>query len=306
LSNSAGAQVYPTGPVKIVVPFPGGGPLDFVSRLLADRLAITLKQPFVVENRPGAAGNIGTEAVARAAPNGQTLLVVLDTPLTVNPWLYKKLAFDPERDFIPISIAAGFYQMLVVHPSVPAISLQQFVEYARRQPITYGSGGASGSPGHLTMEYLRQQTGFDAVHVPYRGNAQVVTDLIGGQVQSGFVATPGVVQHVKDHKLRGLAVSGTRRSSIAPDVPTVAESGYPGFDVAFFIVMLAPAGTPQPLRAILEKEVRQALAPAEIQARLRAQDLEPIASTGEEASARLKGTAARWRELIKAANIQPE
>jgi tripartite-type tricarboxylate transporter receptor subunit TctC len=306
LPEGAGAQSYPSGPVKIVVPFPGGGPLDFVTRLVADRLAASLKQPFIVDNRPGAGGNIGTEAVAKAAANGQTLLMVLDTPLTVNPWLYKKLPFDPERDFIPISIAAGFYQMLVVHPSVPVSSLREFVDFAKRQRIIYGSGGAAGSPGHLTMEYFRQQTGFDAVHVPYRGNAQVVTDLIGGQVQAGFVATPGVVQHVRDGKLKGLAVSGTQRSPLAPDVPTVSESGYPGFDVGFYIVMLAPAATPKSIRALLEQEVRQALAPAEIQARLRAQELEPIASSSEEAGVRLKTTAARWRDVIKAANIQPE
>jgi tripartite-type tricarboxylate transporter receptor subunit TctC len=306
LPESAGAQSYPAGPVKIVVPFPGGGPLDFVSRLLAERLAASLKQPFVVDNRPGAAGNIGTEAVAKAAPDGQTLLVVLDTPLTVNPWLYKKLPFDPERDFSPISIAAGFYQMLVVHPSVPVSSLREFVDYAKKQRITYGSGGASGRPGHLTMEYFRQQTGFDAVHVSYRGNAQVVTDLIGGQVQAGFVATPGVVQHVRDGKLKGLAVSGSERSPLAPDVPTVSESGYPGFDVGFYIAMLAPKDTPQPIRALLEREVRQALAIPEVKGRLRAQELEPIASTSDEATARLKATAARWRDVIKAAKIQPE
>ncbi len=304
--DRASAQTYPGGPVRMVVPFPSGGPLDFVSRLLAERLTIGFKQPFIVDNRPGAAGNIGAEAVAKAAPNGQTLLVVIDTPLTVNPWLYKKLPFDPENDFIPISIAAGFYQMLVVHPSVPVRSLQEFVDFAKRQSITYGSGGAVGSPGHLTMEYFRQQTGFDAVHVPYRGNAPVVTDLIGGQVLAGFVATPGVIQHVKDGRLKGLAVSGVHRSRLAPDVPTVAESGYPLFDVGFYIVVLAPVGTPRPIRTALEHEVRQALASEEIKARLRGQELEPIASSSAEAEARLKATAIRWRDVIRAANIQPE
>ena len=306
LPEGATAQTYPAGPVKIVVPFPGGGPLDFVTRLVADRLAATLKQPFIVDNRPGAGGNIGTEAVAKATANGQTLLMVLDTPLTVNPWLYKNLPFNPERDFSPISIAAGFYQMLVVPPLVPVSSLREFVDFAKRQRIVYGSGGATGSPGHLTMEYFRQLAGFDAVHVPYRGNAQVVTDLISGQVQAGFVAMPGVVQHVRDGKLKGLAVSGTKRSPLAPDVPTVSESGYRGFDVGFYIVMLAPAATPKSIRALLEHEVRQALEPAEIQARLRAQQLEPIASSSEEARVRLETTAARWRDVIKAANIQPQ
>jgi tripartite-type tricarboxylate transporter receptor subunit TctC len=304
--DGAGAQSYPAGPVRIVVPFPSGGPLDIVTRLLADRLAASFKQPFIVDNRPGAGGNIGTEAVAKAVPNGQTLLMVLETPLTVNPWLYKRLPFDPVHDFSPISIAVGFSQMLVAHPSVPVRSLPEFVDFARTQGITYGSGGGVGSPGHLTMEYFRQQAGFNAVHVPYRGNAPVVTDLIGGQVQAGFVASPSVVQHVKDGKLKGLAVSGMQRSSFVPEVPTVSESGYPQFDVGFYIAMLAPSATPQPIRALLENEVRRALGPPEVQARLRAQELEPIASTSGEAKDRLSAAAARWRGVIRAAHIEPE
>jgi tripartite-type tricarboxylate transporter receptor subunit TctC len=300
------AQNYPTGTVKIVVPFPAGGPLDFTARLLADRLSAQLKQPFIIENRPGAAGNIGAEAVARAATDGSTLLFVLDTTLTVSPALYSKLPFDPERDFAPISIVAGFSTMLVVHPSVPAKSLAEFVAFAKERPITYGSGGGSGNPGHLTMEYFRLQAGFPATHVPYRGNAQVVTDLVGGQVQAGFVATPGVLPHVREGRLNALAVSTALRTRGAAQVPTAAESGYPGFDVAFYLVMLAPAGTPEPVRALLEREVRELLQSADVQARLRAQELEPIASTGAEAKLQLKAISERWRGLIRAADIRPD
>lgn len=181
-SAAAVAQGYPSRAVRIVVPFPAGGPLDFTARLLADKLSVSMKQPFVVENRPGAAGNLGADAVAKAAPDGYTLLLVLDTPLTVNPWLYARLAFDPVRDFAPISTVASFSLTLVVNPSVPVNSVAEFVAYAKtrkEKPLLYGSGGGPGNPGHLAMEYFRMQAGFEGVHVPYKGNSEVVMGLIG-------------------------------------------------------------------------------------------------------------------------------
>jgi tripartite-type tricarboxylate transporter receptor subunit TctC len=298
------AQNYPATVVKIVVPFPGGGPLDFTARLLADKLAARLKQPFIVENRPGASGNIGTEAAARAAPDGYTLLFVLDTPVTVHPALYKKLPFDPERDLTPISIVASFSQMLVVHPSVAARSVAEFVALAKERPITYGSGGGRGDPGHLTMEYFRLQAGFEGTHVPYKGNTQVVTDLVSGQVQAGFVATPGVLQHAKEGRLKGLAVSSAHRTPGALDIPTIAESGYPGFEVGFYQVMLAPAGVRDSVARLLEREVQEAMNSPDVRARLRAQELSPIGSTMAEAKTQLKAIAQRWREVITAAHIQ--
>ncbi len=301
------AQSYPSKPVKIVVPFPAGGPLDFTARLLADKLAASMKQPFMVENRPGGSGNIGTDAVAKAAADGYTLLLVLDTPLTINPWLYAKLAFDPVQDFTPISTVASFSLTLVVHPSVPVNSVAEFVAYAKAlkdRPPIYGSGGGRGDPGHLTMEYFRMQAGFEGVHVPYKGNAEVVMGLVGGQIQAGFLATPGVLQNVRDGRLKALAISSPRRTPLAPDVPTIAESGYPGFDVGFYQMMLAPAGIPEPIRARLEREVQHALQSPDLPARLRAQALEPIVSTGAETSAVLKAAAERWRIVIKTANIR--
>ena len=302
--KSALAQSYPTRTVKIVVPFPAGGPLDFTARLLAEKLSDSLKQPFIVENRPGGAGNIGTEAVAKADPDGYTLLLVLDTALTVNPALYKNLKFDPDLDLVPITIVAGFYQMLVVHPSVPVNSVAEFVTFAKQKSVTYGSGGGKGNPGHLTMEYFRVQAGLDLVHVPYKGNPQVVTDLVAGHVQAGFVATPGVVQLAKDGKLKGLAVSGSRRTPLAPDVPTMAESGYRDFAIGFYQVMLAPKGIPESIRKALEREVRQALRIPEIEERLRSQDLELIANSGLEARALLHAVTEKWRQLIQVANIK--
>jgi tripartite-type tricarboxylate transporter receptor subunit TctC len=290
--------------VKLIVPFPAGGPLDSAARLLAERLAGNLKQPFIIENRPGLAGNVGTDAVAKAAPDGYMLLVVLDTPLTVSPALYTKLPYDPERDLVPISLIATFSQMLVVHPTVSANTLAEFVALAKTGSLTYGSGGARGNPGHLAMESLRMRTGFDLVHVAYKGNPQVVADLVGGHVQAGFLATPGVVGLVRDGKLKGLAVSSARRAPGAPDVPTVAEAGYQGFDIGFSMVMLAPAKTPASIRAVLENEVVQAVKSPDIQKRLRSQELEPRGTSGAEAASWLKTAAAKWKSVIQTAKIQ--
>ena len=304
--GAASAQNYPSRPVRIVVPFPPGGPLDFTARMLADRLAGKLKQAFVVENRAGASGNIGTDAVAKAEPDGYTLLFVLDNPLTVHPALYPKLAFDPVRDFEPISVAASFSMTLVVHPSVPATSPAEFIAYARKleQPLLYGSGGGRGDPGHLTMEFFRARAGFAGVHVPYKGNAEVVMGLAGGQIQSGFLATSNVLPLAREGKLKALAVSTPERAPYAPELPTIAESGFPGFTVGFYQVMLAPKGVPGPVRALLEDEVRQALQSPDLQAKLRAQALGPIGSTGAEAAALLKSASERWRGVIKTSNIR--
>jgi tripartite-type tricarboxylate transporter receptor subunit TctC len=307
LPTLAVAQAYPSRVVKIIVPFPAGGPLDSTARLLADKLAGSTKQPFVVENRPGGAGNLGTDAVAKAAADGYMLLLVLDTPLTVNPWLYTKLPFDPVRDFTPISTVASFPLSLVVHPSVPVNSVAEFVAYAKtrkEKPLLYGSGGGPGNPGHLAMEYFRLQAGFDAVHVPYKGNAEVVMGLVSGQIEAGFLATPGVLPSVRDGRLKALAVSSPRRMLIAADVPTVAESGYPGFEVGFYQVMLAPAGIPESVRSMLERELQDILQSAELRERLRVQALEPIASTGAETGALLKRVSTQWQTVVRTANIR--
>jgi tripartite-type tricarboxylate transporter receptor subunit TctC len=309
LGTSAHAQSYPSRPVRIVVPFPPGGPLDLTTRLVAEKLTVSLKQPFVVENRPGAAGNIGTASVAKASGDGYTLLLVLDTPLTVNPWLYAKLPFEPVQDFAPISTVASFSLMLVAHPSMTVNTVSEFVAHARARkdrPLIYGSGGAPGSPGHLAMEYLRMQAGFTGVHVPHKGNAEVVISLVGGQVESGFLATPGVLQNVRDGRLKAFAVSSPRRTPLAPDVPTMAESGFSGFEVRFFLMMLAPASTPESIRAVLEREVQTAMQSPDVREKLRVQDLEPIGSTGAETKDLIKATGERWRSVIKSANIRAD
>lgn len=300
------AQTWPERSVKMIVPFPAGGPLDGTARLLAERLAENLKQPFVIENRAGVAGNVGTEAVAKAAPDGYTLLVGLDTPVTVNPALYGKLTFNPDTDLAPMSIIASFTQMLVIHPSVDANSLAEFVALTKRNSLTYGSGGARGNPGHLTMEALRLLAGFQLVHVTYKGNPQVVADLVGGHIQAGFLASPSVIELVKDGKLRALAVSGKHRERAAPNVPTVAESGYADFDISFYQVMLAPAGLSETVRERIEREVQRVVKSADFQARLVAQGLTPIGSNGAEAADWLKAAARHWKAVIETSNIRPE
>ena len=306
-STITNADNYPSRPVKIIVPFPPGGPSDFSARLLADKLAASLKQPFIVENRPGASGNIGTDAVAKAEPDGYTLLLVPETPLTVNPGLYPKLAFDPVKDFATISIAASFSLMLVVHPSVPVTSVAEFVAYAKslkEKPLLYGSGGGRGDPGHLTMEYFRQQAGFEAVHVPYKGNAEVVMGLVGGQIQAGFLATPGVLQLAQEGRLKALAVSSQQRAALAPQIPTIEESGYPTFEVGFYQVMSAPKGVPEPIRALLEREVQQAMQIPDVRSCFRAQSMDPIGNAGIEAQAMLTSAAERWQRVIKTSKIK--
>jgi tripartite-type tricarboxylate transporter receptor subunit TctC len=295
-------DAYPSRAITIVVPFPAGGPLDFVARAVGDKLSGSLKQPVIVENRTGAAGNLGTAAAAQSAPDGYTLLVILDSTLTVNPFLYKDLPFDPAKSFQPISLLTNSRQMLVVHPSVPVHSLGEFVAYAKQKPVTYAHAGY-GSPGHLAMEYFSLRAGFKADAVPYKGNAPLVTDLLGGQVQAGFVSSAGVINHVRAGKLRGLAISASTRSPLAPDIPTVAESGYPDFKVDTYFVMMAPARVPERIAALLESEVRKALKDPDLQAKIRAQDLDPIGSDAADARAKIADETKLWGGVVKAAQM---
>ncbi len=299
------AETYPSRPVKIVVAFPAGGPLDLIARLMAQKLTASLTQPFVIENRAGAGGNIGDGDVAKAAPDGYTLLVTLGTALSVNPLLYTHMTFDPQKDLRPISILARDSQMLVVHPSVPVNSVAEFVTVAKQQPVTYAHAGF-GSPGHLTMEYFALKAGFRAIGVPYKGNAPLVTDLLGGQIKTGFVATAGVLQHVRAGRLKGLAISSMARSVLAPNVPTIAESGYPGFKVDTDFMLLAPAGIPEPIAALLEREARQALQAPDVREKITAQNTEVIGSTGVEADARIKEESELWKGVVKAAGMHAE
>jgi tripartite-type tricarboxylate transporter receptor subunit TctC len=307
-SQNAVAQSYPNRAVKLVAPFVAGSPLDIIARAVGDKMSTRLGQPFVIENRPGAGGNIGTDLVAKAAPDGYTLGHVLSTVLTVNPSLYSKLPFDPDKDLRPLSIVTTTGQMLVVHPSVPVHSVAEFVTYAkaasaRKEPIAYASGG-NGTPGHFSMEYFRLHAGFDAVHVPYRGNTPMVVDLVAGQVKAGFIGTSGIMDHVRAGRLRGLGVSHSRRAPLAPDVPTIAESGFPGFGVETFQVLLGPAGLPDAIAAILERETQAALKHVDVVERLRLMDTSPVGITGPQVLARIKADRETWSKVVAAANMR--
>lgn len=301
----ARAEGYPSRIVKIVVPFPAGGPVDLAARLLADSLSVSLKQPFFVENRLGASGIIGAEAVARSDPDGHTILMTIDTPLTTSKALDKALPFDPELDFDPISIVASFSQMMVVHPAVPVQSVADFVRFAKEHHANYGSGGISG-PSHLSMEYFRAKAGLELLHIPYKGNPQVLSDLIGGQIQSGFLATPSVVELVREGKLKGLAVSGSKRTLAAPDIPTMVEVGFPEFNIQSFLVVLVPAKTSQNIKDILERETLNALKKADVRRSLRQQSLDVVGSNSVDAKSQLHEAAVRWKTLIHDTNIQLE
>jgi len=297
------AQSYPQRPVKIITAGLPGTPFDLVARALADQLSPKLKQTFLVETRPGAAGNVGAELVAKAPADGHTLLAALGTTFTVNPSLYKKPPFDPLADFRFIAIMATTSTMLVVHPSIPVNSVAEFVAYAKNEPVAYAHGG-NGTPGHLTMEYFRLLAGFQTMPVPYRGNPQLVIDLVAGQIKFGFVSTAGVVQHVREGRLKGLAISTRKRSPLAPELPTIAESGYPEFEFESFHVLAAPAGIPESVAALLEREVLHVLASPELQEKYRAQDIEIAPMPGAQATARIKSDFEKWAKVVKAAGMQ--
>ena len=303
LTAQTSAQDYPSKPIRMIVPFSAGGPLDFMARAIGDKLTASLKQNILVENRTGAAGNIGTDLVAKAAPDGYTLLMALSSTLTVNPSLYKSMPFDPQRDLRPISILTSNRQMLVVHPSVPVNSVKEFVAAARKEPMSYAHAG-HGSPGHLVMEYFRLKADFKANPVPYKGNAPLVNDLVAGHIKAGFVASAGVLPHVKAGRLKALAISSASRTDLAPDVPTIAESGYPGFNVETYFVLMAPAGVPDAIVTLLEREANKALKAPDLQARMRQIDLVPIGTTGAEAEARIKADRELWAGVVKAANLR--
>lgn len=304
-ASAAGAQDFPQRPIKIIVDRPAGVPHDLLTRALAENLSARLGQTIVVENRPGAGGNIAAEYVARSAPDGYTLLVALDTTLTVNPTLYKNIQVDPRTALRPLSIMAQNSNMLVVHPSVPINSVAEFVAYARKNSITYGHGG-NGSPGHLTMEYFRMIAGFTTVPVPYRGNTQVVVDLLSSQIKFGFIATGGVIKHVRAGRLKALAISGSRRIEAAPEIPTIAESGYPGFEVEVSYVILAPAGVPAPIAQKLETEIRTALQSPGIKSHFQPLNIEIIATSAAEAEARINAEKATWAKVIEATGMRAD
>lgn len=309
LSAIAGAQDaardYPTKPIRFLVPYPPAGGTDIVARTLTEPLSQVLGQPIIIDNRGGAAGNLGTDLAAKAPADGYTVLFTLSSH-TINPRLYDKLPFDVEKDFVPVSLAAMIPQILVVNPTVPVNNVKELIALARSQPgkLNYASVG-TGSPGHIAGELFKLKTGVDMVHVPYKGGGPAVTDTLGGQVQLLFVSLPAALQYVKAGRLRALAVTSDQRSVAAPDIPTIAESGVDCI-VNSWYGALVPAKTPAAIVAKLQAAFAKVLAMPEIRQKLLAQGAEATSSTSAEFDRLIRDELAKWDYVIREAKIKPE
>ena len=303
----ASAQGYPSRPLKLVVPFPPGGSTDIFARPVAQKLSEALKQQVVVENRGGAGGTIGADAVAKAAPDGYTLLMGHIGTLAVAPSLYPRLPYDPATSFAPVSLVATVANVMVVNPALPVKTVAEFIDYAARNPgkLSYGSGG-NGSAAHIAVELFKLRTGARIEHIPYRGTAPSVTDLIAGQVAMTMTGVPPVIEFIRNGRLRALGVSSRQRLDALPGVPTIDEAGVKDFEATQWYGIVVPAGTPPAIVARLNAELRTILAAPEMRERLAAQGAIAEPSTPEQFAARIATERVRWREVVEAAKIQPE
>lgn len=288
---------WPDKPVRFIVPLPPGGPSDIVLRSALQKMQQTLKQPLVLENKPGAAGNLGAAEAARAAPDGYTWLWTTDTLVTVNPHVYQHLAYKTE-DLQPVMRASAFSQTLVCNPALGLKTLADWVALAKSKPVSYASGGA-GSPGHLASELFNATAGITMSHIPYKGPAPAMQDVMGGQVDCGFLAGPTVLPHVRSGRLVALAVSGSRRSALLPEVPTVAEAGYPGYDATFSLVLFVPRGTPEPIVRSMHAAMSAALKSPEVVEKLRESDQEVLAESPAQTAARLAADSKTWASVAR-------
>ena len=303
LAPAAGAQDYPVRPIRLVAPFAPGGGTDISARLLAEPLGKALKETVVVDNRPGAGSVVGTEIVAKSNPDGYTLLLG-NISMAFNAALYKKLPYDTLRDFAPISLVSDQPNILVAHPSLPAKSFKEFIALARSQPgkLTYASAG-TGAGTHLAMELLMMSQKIDLVHVPYKGTGPALTALLGNQISVFFSTFASALPHVKAERLRAFAVTSLKRAGTLPDVPTVAESGVPGYEYSTWYGLLAPARVPRGILSRLNKETVAALNDPEIRQRYLSQGVDPIPSTAAHYAAYLKSETDKWSKVILAAKI---
>ena len=302
ISLNVVAQTYPNKPIRMVVPFTPGGTTDILARAIGAKLTEQLGQSVVIENVAGAGGSIGAERVAKAAPDGYTLLMGHIGTLAVNPALYPNLPYDPVKSFAPVAWVANVPNVLVVHPSVQSKNLKEWIAKSRATPMNYGSGG-NGSAAHLAMEYLKLQTNAEATHVPYKGTAPAVTDLLGGQTQAMFTGAPAVVQHLRAGKLIALGVSSSTRLSTLPEVPTVAEQGFAGFEADQWYGVVAPVGTPREIVASLNAAINLALTSPALKEKLTAEGAEAAANTPQAFSNHIQREIARWRPVIVAGKI---
>ena len=303
----ADAQSYPVKPVRIIAGFPPGGAADLMARLMGEKLSAALWRPFIVENRPGAGGTVGADAVAKAAADGYTLLLAPAVSQSIAPAIYKSLPYHPETDFRPISLVAVIPIVLVVHPSIKATSARELVAVAKaaREPLLFSSAG-SGTIPHLTGELFKLATGVNMMHVPYKGAAIAMGDLLAGRVQLMFENLPTVLGHIRSGRLRGLAIAGAQRARALPELPTMAEAGIRGVEVTSWFALVAPAGTPDAVASVLEGETTKALATTEIKARMYAMGAEATSSTAAELAKLMRSDTEKWAKLVEATGARAD
>ncbi|HMH19017.1 MAG TPA: tripartite tricarboxylate transporter substrate binding protein [Burkholderiales bacterium] len=303
----AAADAYPSKPIRFVVAFPPGGGTDIIARSIAQKLAERLAQQVVVDNRPGASGNIGTDIVAKSAPDGYTMLMGSAGPLAINASLFASMPFDPVRDLAPVTLAASTPNVLVVHPSLRATTVKELIALAKAKPgeINFASSG-HGTPAHLAGELFDSMAGVKMIHVPYKGAAPALADLLGGQVQIMFSTMPPALPHVKDGKLRALAVTSLKRSPAMPELPTVDEAALPGFEANTWHGVLVPAGTPVPIIARLNREIVAILHLPDVVERLSGQGAEAQGSTPEEFAAYIKSETLKWAKVVRESGAKAE
>jgi len=301
------AQNYPVKPVRFIAPFPPGGSTDFLARIVALKISEAMGQQVVVENRGGAGGTIGVEAAARAAPDGYTIVMGHIGTFGVNPTLYPKLPYDAIKSFAPITLLAMVPNAMVVHPSLPARSVKEFVALARAKPkqLLYGSGG-NGSAAHLAAAYFELLAKVQLIHVPYKGTGPALIDLVAGQTSMMITGMPAVMPHVRSGRLRLMAVGTDKRLAQFPDLPTIAEAGVPGYDATQWYGVLAPAATPRDIVMKLNTEMKKALALPDVREKLAADGTVPVGNTPEEFGAHIRAEIARWAPVVKASGAQPE
>jgi len=307
LSPSAFGQTYPSKPIRIICPFPPGGAVDIASRAIADALTKTMGQSVIVENRAGAGGNLGGEIAAKSPPDGYTLFMTTSGIQAINPALYAKMNYDPNKDFVPVVALVSLDNVLVMHPSVRVSSVKELIDLAKAQPgmISAASSG-SGTSIHMSLEMFKHLTGTDILHIPYKGSAPAVADLLGGQVNIMFDNIPSSLPHIKAGKLHAIATTGAKRSSTLPDLPTVAEAGVPGYESGVWFGLVAPTGTPKDIIAKLNAEALKAVKLPDYQKRMNDLGYEIIAGSPEQMAERIKGEIARWGPVVKASGAKVE
>ena len=305
-ASGAGAQSYPARPVTLVVPFPPGGGNDALARTVAERMSKSLGQQVVVDNRGGAGGTVATRAVAKTAPDGYTILLAYTGTLAINPSLYPNVGYDPRKDFVPIGLIAALSSVLTVHPALPARSVAELIAYAKANPRKIDYAFVPGTVGHITTELFAKTADIDITRIPYKGNGPAMADLVGGHVSMMFLSILPVLGHVKGETLRALAVTNPERSKLLPEVPTIAESGLPGFSAAIRYGLVAPAGTPRVIVERLNKELQAALAADDLRARLASEGAVPLPGTPEDYAAEIDREEAKWGALVRQLNLKIE